>query len=430
MAVSSIVENITCAFEAAFGARPDTVAEAPGRVNLIGEHLDYNGYAVLPFAIDRCVACAVRVVNSSTLAYALDIRNRRETVFPRCTFERISDIRITFPRPPGNYDNDTESSTCRGEEQPTPTWATYILAAYLGCSQYIAANRDMNAVKPDCDLRLPISSDLSKSHAMWPPKQLQIMVDGTIPMGSGVSSSSALVVAAVLAMLRSAGVSVTMLEVADLCGRAERHVGTLGGGMDQAAVCLSHCGGANLISFYPKLETTPIPLPAGASFVLLHSFVELHKAAEASRFFNKRVLECKLAALMLLRNCKSISPDWLAAFPVPSALTLRAVQELACLPIEKCIDWLHGVVPEGDLSHESLQELCGADGLELLKMDRACRAALLENKTFRPRDRAKHVFEEASRVLMFSDVCRNLQGNLDEKLQARNSVAITSPNHL
>ena len=52
------VERLVVAFREQFGRAPEGIAEAPGRVNLIGEHVDYNDGLVLPFAIDRTVMCA------------------------------------------------------------------------------------------------------------------------------------------------------------------------------------------------------------------------------------------------------------------------------------------------------------------------------------------------------------------------------------
>ena len=61
-----MTDELRAQFAARFGAQPDTIASAPGRVNIIGEHTDYNGGQVLPIAIDRRTYVAMRAAPDSS----------------------------------------------------------------------------------------------------------------------------------------------------------------------------------------------------------------------------------------------------------------------------------------------------------------------------------------------------------------------------
>jgi N-acetylgalactosamine kinase len=121
---------------------------------------------------------------------------------------------------------------------------------------------------------------------------MNVCVYGQVPMGSGLSSSSALVVCAALTTLHANGLNLTRTELAEVCAASERHVGTQGGGMDQAISCLAEAGSAKLIDFNP-LHVTNIALPQGSRFVITNSCVVSNKAAASH--FNSRVAECRLS---------------------------------------------------------------------------------------------------------------------------------------
>src|SRR5262249_32976759 len=139
---------------------PVVLARAPGRVNLIGEHTDYNGLPVLPFAIERDVLVAA-------------CRRAGDVV----------EVASTDPRlPPRRY----------GAASPIPSfgagdWGNYAKAATQAL----------------LDAGIPLAAG-----------GMALRVDGTIPLAAGVSSSSALVVALALAQLALAGVSLERLALA------------------------------------------------------------------------------------------------------------------------------------------------------------------------------------------------------------------------
>lgn len=130
---------------------------------------------------------------------------------------------------------------------------------------------------------------------------MRIAVSGNIPAAAGLSSSSALVCAATLAASyattddrRTPTTRLDAHRVAALAARCERHIGTAGGGMDQAIAMLARPGGAMFIDWAP-LRASPVRLPAGVRFVIANSGAQAAKA-DAGSAFNRRVVECRLTS--------------------------------------------------------------------------------------------------------------------------------------
>ena len=98
-------------------------------------------------------------------------------------------------------------------------------------------------------------------------------------MGAGLSSSSALVVCAALAFQHANGLSPKSdrVALANGCAKAERHIGTCGGGMDQSICLLGESSQAKIIHFNP-LKAETVKLPQNAKFVVAHSLTKKEKA--------------------------------------------------------------------------------------------------------------------------------------------------------
>lgn len=271
-------------FRQRFGRWPAAVAQAPGRVNLIGEHVDYEGYDVLPMALAHSVVVAAAARNGGDSDSDSD-DNRVTTVSIANANDAVYDaivVEVPLPR--------------EGEQMllpwrldtPKATWTNYVLCGILGVLEHINA-----AVHRS-------------------PMMVEMLVDGDIPAGCGLASSSALVVAAALAFASAvqpmALVAVPpRTELAEICRRAEQRVGTLGGGMDQTIACLAREGSALYISFATStVIATPVALPLarlGLAFVVANSAVVAEKAVDAATQFNKRVVECALAAKVIGSGC-------------------------------------------------------------------------------------------------------------------------------
>ncbi|KAE8617825.1 hypothetical protein XENTR_v10009206 [Xenopus tropicalis] len=237
-------------FVSKYGSVPSFYARAPGRVNLIGEHIDYCGYAVLPMAIEQDILAAVQISNDQVVELS-------NTNLSYVDFSvNVNDIKI---------------------DKTKPLWHNYFLCGLKGIQDHFC-----------------LSS----------PTGMKCLVDGTIPASSGLSSSSALVCCAGLVTLIANKKSMSKVELAETCAKCERYIGTEGGGMDQSISFLAEEGTAKLIEFSP-LRSTDVKLPAGAVFVIANSCVEMNKAATSH--FNIRVMECRLATKVI---AKAKGLDW------------------------------------------------------------------------------------------------------------------------
>ncbi|XP_059402779.1 N-acetylgalactosamine kinase [Carassius carassius] len=247
---SERLQKLKQAFHEKYKHLPVFYACAPGRVNLIGEHIDYCGYAVLPMAIEQNILAAVSFSDSKTIQLA-----------------------NTEPK----YKDFTVSVDGISIDRENPQWHYYFLCGVRGIQEHLS---------------------LSSLAGMC------CVVDGTIPASSGLSSSSALVCCAGLVTMEANQKSLSKVALAETCAKCEHYIGTEGGGMDQSISFLAEEGTAKLIEFNP-LRATDVRLPDGAVFVIANCCVEMNKAA--SSHFNMRVVECRIATKML---AKARGLDW------------------------------------------------------------------------------------------------------------------------
>ncbi|KAM4619513.1 N-acetylgalactosamine kinase [Polymixia lowei] len=245
IAVSERLQNLKKTFEQKYGESPVFYACAPGRVNLIGEHIDYCGYSVLPMAIEQNILAAVSINDSGTIQLA-----NRNPQYKDFTVSCKEDIAI---------------------DRDNPQWYYYFLCGVKGIQENFGITRLAG---------------------------MRCVVDGTIPPSSGLSSSSALVCCAGLVTMEANHKSLSKVALAEICAKCERYIGTEGGGMDQSISFLAEKGTAKLIEFNP-VRATDVKLPDGAVFVISNCCVEMNKAA--SSHFNIRVVECRIATKMLAK---------------------------------------------------------------------------------------------------------------------------------
>ncbi|HZR66150.1 MAG TPA: galactokinase [Terriglobales bacterium] len=236
MAAAEIAER----FRQEFQVRPQ-IYRAPGRVNLIGEHTDYNDGFVLPCAIEF-----------STQA-AISARADQKLVLQSTEFQKVFEFDVLHL-----------------PQKPLGTWCDYVLG---------------------------VASVLGKSgHHL---SGANLLVHGEVPIGSGLSSSAAIEVATTLAFLSLANEKLPLPEVAKLCQRAENEfVGARVGIMDQFVSCLGKAGHALLLDCR-SLEFQHVPVPEQVKLVICNTKVKHeHSAGE----YNSRRAQCEEGVRILSRT--------------------------------------------------------------------------------------------------------------------------------
>ena len=226
------------AFRERFGREP-RMFRAPGRVNLIGEHTDYNGGFVLPLAIERetLVAAAVRA-DRRIIAHSVNLDERAE------------------------FDLDEPGERRRG------IWLDYVEG---------------------------MARSLESRGALLRGAELLILSD--VPPGAGLSSSAALEVSVGLALATLAGTEVDGVELA-LAGQQAEHdyVGTMCGIMDQFVAALGRAGHALLIDCR-TLEATPVPLDTRETAIVICDSRVNHELSSSE--YNTRRAECERGVKLL-----------------------------------------------------------------------------------------------------------------------------------
>lgn len=239
-----------------FGDQQVVIARAPGRVNIMGRHIDHQGGHVNMIAIDRDVHAVVGLRADRQVW----LQNRRLHEFPLREFT-LDDLLPGYQ--PGAWVEFVNSApileaaaSARGE------WSQYVRAACARLQAHFA------------DYTLP---------------GFNLTADGDVPIGAGLSSSSAVVVATMEALLYLNRFDLPAEQFVELCGEAEWYVGTRGGAGDHAAMKFAQRDAVVTMSFFPFRVVGTVPFPQGYRFLVCHSHQQAKKTAGARDQFNHRV---------------------------------------------------------------------------------------------------------------------------------------------
>jgi galactokinase len=225
------------AFQRHFGAPPAAVVQAPGRVNLIGEHTDYNDGFVLPCALPFRTAIAA-------------------------SLRRDAQVRVAAL----DQSDALDEFSIAGAIEPSRAhpWSNYVRGS-------LKALREAGYALTGCDM----------------------VIAGNVPQGAGLSSSAALEVAVIQVQKTLQGLNIAPTRMAQVAQAAEnRFVGVNCGIMDQL---ISACGvaGHALLIDCRSLETRPAPMPASLAILIVHSHV---KRGLVDSEYNTRRQQCEAAA--------------------------------------------------------------------------------------------------------------------------------------
>ncbi|KDQ29635.1 hypothetical protein PLEOSDRAFT_1076334 [Pleurotus ostreatus PC15] len=403
-------DHLAKEFVQRFGRKPAYIARAPGRVNhqgivlhplhsLIGEHIDYALFGAFPAAVERdiLIACAPR---SATISDEEPYQTSGSVIIENLHSKYPRQVFAPSRRPTQGSGQGSDAVHAEGwhlEINPKELrWESYVKAGYYGVLEHY----------------FPPSSG---QH----PVPVDLLVTGTVPAGSGLSSSAAMVVASTLAFL-AVNDKLTKGELVMMAMENEKRVGKHIF-LDQAASVISNPGAALYITFFPSLAASPTPLPKGAVFVCANSLVVSDKAVTAKTNYNLRVVETLVGARILARSLgvqlhdtdtkkeKITYREVLGRFAGEEAGSELTVDQLT-KALEGILENLNGLkstkASEHGATGVTIDEMIDLSGLTEAEFTETYLSWIeVEATYFQLYKRAKHVFSEALRVLQFRQTC-------------------------
>ena len=358
------------------GAKPEFVARSPGRSCIIGEQIDHQLYEVLPMALATDILIAVQVIPP---------KNGQSPSF------RVANTNSKFKA--GQFSLQPDGGVVI--ETGSLDWTNYFKAGLRGATELLRAKH------PDLTLC-----------------SMNVLLDGSVPAGAGVSSSAAFVCASALAVLYANGEQKP--RKSDLTEKAivaERAVGVNSGGMDQSASVFPIQGDAVSVSFFPKLHAEVIKFPQTEppiTFMVAQSFVTANKNETGPIHYNLRVVECTLAA------------EWLAAKHGVKLADDAGALGKSLRGFQEAYYHKHGAsssknetqklqemqdIAEAEFANEqgyTRAEISSVLGISIAEIEKRYMTKFpVRAERFKLRQRAQHVFSEARRVLQFKDLLLN-----------------------
>ncbi len=240
----SRIDSLTATFRRLYGGSPQ-VFRAPGRVNLIGEHTDYNDGFVMPAAVDFYTWVAVGKRSDRRLRVYSD-----------------------------QFEENVELSLDALAGEPRKHWSDYVrgVAAVLEATGHSLTGADL-------------------------------VIHGEVPLGAGLSSSAALEVSTALALLSGSNVTLPPLDLVKICQRAEhQYAGTRCGIMDQFIATFGRAGHALMLDCR-SLDYQLLPIPKDVRLVICNSMVK-HELAAGE--YNRRRADCETAVKILQQEMKGV----------------------------------------------------------------------------------------------------------------------------
>lgn len=402
------LEDFIKIYQQKFNKNPEYVVCCPGRVNLIGDHVDYHGFAVLPMAIENSIWLGCSFTNNKDSSKGGDNQN----IESKSSISLLNVDEANFPKWTGTH------TFAHGVDlNKSHKWEHYFLCGYHG----VLANKLLNipageilkhANQLSSDKQLLSDSDNLLSEL----NDLQVLVDSDLPSASGLSSSSALVCASAIItqllvkhstrILSSQQQNLdTLLEIgemAECCSKFEHLIGTQGGGMDQAVIMTAQQSFAKHVEFVPRLRCENVRLPDNIVWLVSHCGSSYSKAATDG--YNTRVLETKLGASLIAK--KVGFPD---SIKLDSTITLHKVKDILFdgKSTQEITEYIRIEVFE-NTNQFTVEQICFK--LEITREELIARfntsdKLLKSLDTLNLMLRCEHVLEEAERVKKFKSIC-------------------------
>ncbi|MBN2138550.1 MAG: NTP transferase domain-containing protein [Sedimentisphaerales bacterium] len=249
------------------------IVRAPGRINLMGRHVDHRGGWNNCLAIDR-ETIAVAAIRADDSVEAVNVEPGR---FPSVQFN-IAELMGQFAF--ADWVDFVNSDWVRSILRTTAgDWGNYIKAAMLRL-QHEYSNKKIHGVN--------------------------IALSGNVPIAAGLSSSSTIVVATLQAAIELNGLALTTRQFIDLCGEGEWFVGSRGGSGDHAAIRLGQRGKIAHVGYLPFRVERAVDAPADYVVVIANSHIKATKSSSAKDTFNARIAAYNLGLELLKQRCPDI----------------------------------------------------------------------------------------------------------------------------
>ncbi|KAI5953321.1 GAL1 [Candida jiufengensis] len=362
-------ENLIKSFKVNFpNDEVNFIARSPGRVNLIGDHIDYNYFPVLPMAIEVDVIASVSLNDSNKIV----ITNTNPN------FERYT---IELPANLENIDKDIRIDDVH-------SWGNYFKCGLIVASKFLNETTTTNSLKG-----------------------MHITFNGTVPTGGGLSSSAAFCVTSTLAILYANGChQISKSDLTKITVVSEHYVGLNNGGMDQCASIYGEQGKALQIQFKPTIKGIPFKFPVeNLVFLITNSLQVSNKQETAPYHYNLRVVEMAIASDLLakklnLENSELVKDSNLGGFSLRSVMDGYCGEwkdddyETGILHLQKMID-----VVETKLTNKkgySVDEICEELGISTEEFKTKYLTKFpIKFQALKLYQRALHVYKESLRVL-------------------------------
>jgi len=363
-------------FKDIYGKGEVEIVKVPARINILGEHIDYINYfqtAVLTFGSaqhDMLIAFRPRqdkIVKAATLAEGLEPKEFSIDEF---------------------NNNDTWQNYLLRIGAPTASWANYIKASVF----------HLQSLYPQKKL-----------------KGMEVLVDSNIPIAGGASSSSALVIGSGAAIRKVNDIKIDTADLAHASSKAEWFIGTRGGEMDHATLCLAEPSCALLITFQP-FTVKKIPMPMDKySWVSFYT----HPADKGTRLtaaYNERSIVSKFVIPNFLKeiflNNSNLKKQWET---VLTSIAQQNEQELT--ESESIIKKVIGLLPEKATLKQIEERFKPKEFNELKALYPALFQAKTKEYSLKIRDRAKHHLGEIDRVVKGACLLENSSKSNPDAMQ-------------
>lgn len=308
-------------FKRKFGAEREVIiTRAPGRVNLMGRHVEHRGGYVNVISINKEIIAVASPRDDDTV----NISNA-DPEFPDRAF-RISDHLSSLEWK--DWISFIESHEIQKMVLDSKgDWINYVKAAVLKL-QYTFHDRKL--------------------------KGMDMLFSGNIPMAAGLSSSSAMVVATAEASVVVNQLDVSPQKFVDLCGEGEWFVGSRGGAGDHAAMKFGSRGYIAHLGFFPFGFRGAIKFPTECKLVIANSYIKAQKTTNAKDLFNQRIASYEFSVMLvrnlfpqyapLIKHLRDINPENLGIMPS------KIYEMLLQIPEKIAVTDLFNIFPEKDHS--------------------------------------------------------------------------------